>query len=81
MVDWFVLIEQKMSIDSYNFLSIFLSVRAAYLKAALKFHPDKAPVEDRETYTKKFQLIKKIYDLFQDKDLKKSYDETGMTRG
>jgi len=55
-------------------------VRTAYLKAALKFHPDKAPVEDREEYTKKFQLIKKIYDLFQDKDLKKSYDETGKIK-
>jgi DnaJ family protein C protein 9 len=53
------------------------ALRSAYMKAALKYHPDKAAEEDREAFTKKFQVIQKIYELFKDADLRKIYDDTG----
>ncbi|ODM94527.1 DnaJ subfamily C member 9 [Orchesella cincta] len=53
------------------------ALRSAYMKAALKNHPDKAPAEERETFTKKFQIIQKIYELFKDEELRKIYEQTG----
>ncbi|CAL8089376.1 unnamed protein product [Orchesella dallaii] len=53
------------------------ALRSAYMKAALKYHPDKAPAEERETFTKKFQIIQKVYELFKDEELRKVYDQTG----
>jgi len=53
------------------------ALRSAYMKAALKNHPDKAPAEERETCTKKFQIIQKVYELFKDEELRKIYDQTG----
>ena len=52
-------------------------MKSAYLKAALANHPDKGDEAEREIRTQKFQVIKQIYDLLQDEDLRKSYDETG----
>lgn len=58
------------------FLCIFV-VRAAYLKAARQYHPDKASKDEKELHTKKFQILTKIVELLQNNDLRKSYDETG----
>ncbi|CAL8082284.1 unnamed protein product [Orchesella dallaii] len=52
-------------------------LRLAYTNAALKYHPDKVPAEEREVFTKKFQIIRKAYELLKDEDLKKVYDVTG----
>jgi DnaJ family protein C protein 9 len=52
-------------------------LRSAYLKTALQCHPDKATEDQKEIYTKKFQLLSKIIEILQDDDLRKSYDETG----
>ncbi|ODM96059.1 DnaJ subfamily C member 9 [Orchesella cincta] len=53
------------------------ALRSAYMKAALKYHPDKAPSEGTEAFTKKFQIIQKVYELFKDEDRRKVYDQTG----
>lgn len=52
-------------------------VKSGYLRAALKYHPDKASEDERETKTQQFQVITRIYELLKDSDLRKSYDETG----
>jgi len=53
-------------------------LRAAYLKAALKYHPDKTQDgDDKEVQTRKFQLLTKIYDVLKDDDLRAEYNEAG----
>ncbi|OXA50568.1 dnaJ homolog subfamily C member 9 [Folsomia candida] len=53
------------------------ALKSGYLRAALKYHPDKASEDERETKTQQFQVITRIYELLKDSDLRKSYDETG----
>lgn len=63
----------------YKVLNVDVNVdkaglRKAYYKAALKFHPDKNP---GETAARKFQGLTAIYQLLQNTETRKLYDETG----
>lgn len=62
----------------YNSVFFIVAVRSAYMKAAIKYHPDKQEEKDREDATKKFQIVQKIYELFKDSELRKIYDQTGL---
>lgn len=54
-------------------------IKKAYHKLAIKYHPDKAPEDKKEEYTKKFQKIGEAYEVLSDPDKRKIYDETGST--
>lgn len=54
-------------------------VKSAYRKLALKHHPDKARLEDRETAHKSFQEIAFAYAILSDERRRKRYDATGNT--
>lgn len=54
-------------------------IKKAYHKLAIKYHPDKAPEDKKEEYTKKFQKIGEAYEVLSDQDKRKIYDETGST--
>jgi DnaJ family protein C protein 9 len=56
----------------------FSTVRSAFLKAALTYHPDKAQEMEKQNSTEKFQLISKIYEMLKDGDLRQVYDKTGI---
>lgn len=50
-------------------------IKKAYLKLALKLHPDKN--KNDEKATARFQQIKKVYDVLSDPEKRKIYDQTG----
>ncbi|XP_003744431.1 dnaJ homolog subfamily C member 9 [Galendromus occidentalis] len=52
-------------------------IKKAYRKKSLMCHPDKAPAEKKDEFTRKFQTLCKTYDLLQDEERRKVYDETG----
>ncbi|KAH7027911.1 DnaJ domain-containing protein [Microdochium trichocladiopsis] len=54
-------------------------VKTAYRKAALKHHPDKVPVAERDEAHQKFQSIALAYAILSDAARRKRYDETGST--
>jgi DnaJ family protein C protein 9 len=51
-------------------------LRKAYYRAALKVHPDKNP--GNEAAQRKFQALSAAYQILQDEELRKEYDETGV---
>ncbi|KAL7561592.1 hypothetical protein ACA910_004183 [Epithemia clementina (nom. ined.)] len=51
-------------------------LRKAYYRAALKVHPDKNP--NNPDAAKSFQALSLAYQILQDPDLRKEYDETGV---
>lgn len=54
-------------------------IKRAYRKAALKYHPDKAAVEDKESAHTKFQEVAFAYAILSDERRRKRYDTTGST--
>ena len=52
-------------------------IKKAYRKLAIKFHPDKSPVDKKEEYTKKFQEISEAYEVLSDVEKRKKYDMFG----
>ncbi|KAI5197120.1 DnaJ-domain-containing protein [Aureobasidium subglaciale] len=54
-------------------------IKTAYRKAALKWHPDKAKPEDKETAHSKFQEIALAYAVLSDERRRARYDNTGRT--
>ena len=54
-------------------------IKTAYRKAALKYHPDKASPEDKDTAHTKFQEIAFAYAILSDERRRKRYDTTGRT--
>ncbi|XP_033109436.1 dnaJ homolog subfamily C member 9-like [Anneissia japonica] len=51
-------------------------IKKAYHKCSLKVHPDRV-CEDKESATKKFQTLGKIYAVLSDKGKRALYDESG----
>eukprot|EP00978_Attheya_sp_CCMP212_P005199 scaffold11552_cov50-Attheya_sp.AAC.10 len=52
-------------------------VQKAYRRMALKHHPDKVPSEQREQASKTFKEIGRAYDVLNDDDKRKQYDQYG----
>ncbi|XP_022648838.1 dnaJ homolog subfamily C member 9-like [Varroa jacobsoni] len=66
----------------YEVLGVKKSVRSdllkkAYRQKSLLCHPDKANEENKEEFTKKFQILCKCYEILCDEEKRKIYDETG----
>jgi curved DNA-binding protein CbpA len=54
-------------------------IRTAYRKLALKCHPDKTPLAEREAAHTKFQELAFCYAILSDEARRKRYDATGST--
>ncbi|KPM34722.1 DnaJ xdj1 [Neonectria ditissima] len=70
-------------VDLYELLSIDKEstpdqIKKAYRKAALKYHPDKVPEEQREESEAKFKEITQAYEILSDEDKRGLYDMHGM---
>ncbi|CAF0724411.1 unnamed protein product [Didymodactylos carnosus] len=53
-------------------------VKKAYRQLALRFHPDRTDIDQKEDAKQKFQIIGKIYAILSDEEKRKTYDHTGM---
>lgn len=76
--------EPPKSINPYEVLSLDNDatadqVKTAYRKAALKYHPDKAAPEDKDSAHTKFQEIAFAYAILSDERRRRRYDNTGRT--
>ncbi|KAG9250760.1 putative DnaJ domain protein [Emericellopsis atlantica] len=70
-------------VDLYELLSIEKTasgdeIKKAYRKAALKYHPDKVPEEQRAESEIKFKEVTQAYDILGDDDKRHLYDTHGM---
>ncbi|KOS21240.1 DnaJ protein -like protein xdj1 [Escovopsis weberi] len=70
-------------IDLYEILEIERNatpdqIKKAYRKAALRFHPDKVPEEQREESEVKFKEASRAYEILSDEDKRQMYDMHGM---
>ncbi|KAM4062296.1 DnaJ domain-containing protein [Hirsutella rhossiliensis] len=70
-------------VDLYELLSIERDasqdqIKKAYRKAALKYHPDKAPEDQRGESEVKFKEITKAYEILSDDQKRHLYDTHGM---
>ncbi|KAM9326858.1 dnaJ homolog subfamily C member 9 [Gastrophryne carolinensis] len=52
-------------------------IRRGYHKTSLRVHPDRAPEEEKEAATLKFQILGKVYSVLSDKEQRAVYDEQG----
>ncbi|RDL39613.1 Chaperone J-domain-containing protein [Venustampulla echinocandica] len=76
--------EEPPSIEPYTVLGVEKSatpneIKAAYRKAALKHHPDKAPENLKDEAHSKFQEVAFAYAVLSDPTRRKRYDVTGST--
>lgn len=53
-------------------------IKKAYRSLAMKYHPDKAPTDKKEEYTKKFQQLSEANEILSDPEKRKIYDGHGM---
>jgi len=53
-------------------------INSAFKKLAREYHPDKAPAEKKDEYTKKFQDILQAKEVLMDKEKRNIYDQVGM---
>ncbi|KAK5994579.1 DnaJhomolog xdj1-like protein [Cladobotryum mycophilum] len=70
-------------IDLYEILEIEREatpdqIKKAYRKAALKYHPDKVPEDQREESEAKFKEASRAYEILSDDDKRHLYDTHGM---
>lgn len=74
------LLKRANEVDYYKVLAVSRSadpraIKKAYRRAALEWHPDKAPSEDvREQYDTKFKEINLAYEVLSDPEKKGRYD-------
>ena len=47
------------------------AIKSAYKKKSLLCHPDKADQDNKATFTRKFQILCKCYDILQDEEKRK----------
>lgn len=52
-------------------------IKKAYKKAALKYHPDKAPEGERKSYEERFKKISHAYEILSDPEKRRVYDTHG----
>ncbi|KAH7308097.1 putative DnaJ domain protein [Stachybotrys elegans] len=70
-------------VDLYGLLSIEKDasqdqIKKAYRKAALKYHPDKVPEDQRAESEVKFKEITQAYEILSDEEKRHLYDTHGM---
>ncbi|OAA36376.1 Heat shock protein DnaJ [Beauveria brongniartii RCEF 3172] len=75
--------EGQVEIDLYEVLSIEKTasseeIKKAYRKAALKYHPDKVPEDQREASEVKFKEVTRAYEILADEQKRHLYDTHGM---
>lgn len=56
-------------------------IRAAYLKMALRWHPDKNPGRDAATAERRFKEIQRAYDILSDPRARALYDASAYDSG
>jgi len=52
-------------------------IKKAYKKLALKFHPDRAPEENKKDYEEKFKEISEAYAVLSDDEKRSAYNQFG----
>lgn len=52
-------------------------MKKAYRQLALRYHPDRTDIDQKEEAKTKFQIIGKIYAILSDDEKRKVYDDTG----
>ncbi|KAK4099813.1 DnaJ-domain-containing protein [Parathielavia hyrcaniae] len=72
------------AIDPYEVLGLEQTasadqVKSAFRKAALRTHPDKAPHDQKDQATQRFQQVALAYAVLSDPARRRRYDETGST--
>jgi molecular chaperone DnaJ len=68
-------------VDHYETLQVSRAaepevIEKAYRALALKYHPDRAPDEDRSAATERFQGITEAYSVLSDPTRRAAYDRT-----
>ena len=53
------------------------TIKKAYKKLALQYHPDKAEADKKKEYEDKFKEIAEAYDVLSNPDKKQKYDNPG----
>lgn len=53
------------------------SIKKAYRKLALKYHPDKVPEDEKEKAEEKFIQVSEAYNVLSDPEKRKVYDQYG----
>lgn len=71
-----------MSESFYDILNISKNaseeeIKKAYRKLAIKFHPDKAPIDKKEEYSEEFKKISEAYGILSDNEKRDIYDRFG----
>ncbi|EDV27778.1 uncharacterized protein TRIADDRAFT_21399 [Trichoplax adhaerens] len=74
--------EHFASRDLYQIIGVDKSassseVKRAYYKLSLKVHPDRVDEGERESSTKKFQVLGRIHSVLSNSDARALYDESG----
>ncbi len=55
-------------------------MKKAYRQLALRYHPDRTDIDQKEEAKTKFQIIGKIYAILSDDEKRKIYDDTGTKK-
>jgi DnaJ family protein C protein 9 len=55
-----------------------ISVKKAYYKKALKYHPDRVAEEEKENATEAFKILAKVHEVLSDDNKRALYDEQGI---
>jgi len=55
-------------------------VKKAYRQLALRYHPDRTDIDQKEEAKTKFQIIGKVYAILSDDEKRKIYDDTGIRK-
>jgi len=75
-----------MTKDYYDLLGVSkdsskAEIKKAYKKLALKYHPDRAPEENKKEYEEKFKEINEAASVLADEDKRSNYDQFGSEEG
>jgi len=54
-----------------------VQIKKAYRQLALRYHPDRTDIDQKEEAKTKFQIIGKVYAILSDDEKRKIYDDTG----
>ncbi len=55
-------------------------MKKAYRQLALRYHPDRTDIDQKEEAKTKFQIIGKVYAILSDDEKRKIYDDTGIRK-